>query len=182
MIKSTKTLFTISILLLCSALQAQGSGHGQEKNYIGLTYLQAYYKESAAHFNNSLLGVKFGTNFSENFGAELFAAGAVNQANFYVGSTLISANVRSAYGAHLRARTTPSNGFSGYLKAGFANGVVAASSRFGTGWASGTSLSYGAGVEFDIGKSSFLQLDYGLYYSNANVTVTAPSLTFGFRF
>lgn len=175
--KSSKKFLAITPLLLLPL-----TSQAEEKTYMGLTYLQAYYKETGANFNNSLLGIRIGSNFSDNIGAEFFAAGSVNNASFYYGSTYITSQVQNAYGAHIKLRTTPSNGFSGYVRLGVVHGTVSASSAYASGWASGTSGSYGAGVEFDMGKSAFLQLDYSSYYTNSDVTVSGPSITIGTRF
>jgi len=152
------------LLLLFSALGS--AAWSASETYIGVSYLQGYYRETAANFNNSLVGVRVGENVSENVGAEFFAATSANQANFYVGSTYVQAKVNNAYGGHIRLRTTPSNGLFGYVRLGVAHGTVSASTRYGSGWTSGTSASYGAGLEFDLSPKMFVQLDYSSYYSN----------------
>jgi hypothetical protein len=69
-----------------------------------------------------------------------------------------------------------------YGRLGFTKGEISASTPYSTAYASDTGLSYGGGVRFNFGKSSYMTIDYTSFYNSSGTSVTAPSLSFGSTF
>ncbi|NDE11543.1 MAG: hypothetical protein EBZ95_13440, partial [Chitinophagia bacterium] len=76
--------------------------------------------------------------------------------------------------------------FAIYAKAGATNGTVSASASFGgnfaSAFASGTSPSFGAGVQANISKETYASLEYMSYYNRNSVTIAGPSINVGYKF
>lgn len=179
-----KNSIAVSILLSTAIL---GSSHAQEQStYIQIGALAANYSEPLASFRNGMAAVTFGRKFDQNLSVEAMAATAINEASGRWGNVSVTAKVSNAVGVYAKAQTTPSNGLSLYGKAGFTHGTVSASARVAgysaSSWSSATSPSYGLGAQYDFSPNSYVVFDYMSYYSKGSVTISGPSVSYGFRF
>jgi len=178
-----KLAFLLSSFFLISTAQAQSD---DEKNYMEAVVLRAYYKESGFNFYHGMGGIRFGHKFDKNFSVEGLAATALATPSGYIGSVYVTAKVSNAFGVYAKVQSDPSNGYSVYGKAGATNGTVTASAYVSgysaTAWSSGTSASYGGGVQIDTAKNQYVGIDYMSYYSKNGVTISGPSVNFGWKF
>ena len=163
------------------------STYAQEKKkdsgfYAEVGYMQAYYSESVASFNNGMAALKAGYNIDKNYAIEGLIAGNTGSASFNIGTTAVTAQVQNAYGLYGKGTVELTEAVGLYAKAGFTNGTVSASSRFGSGYSSGTSLSYGAGIQASFNKDVYATLDYMSYYNKDGISITGPSISLGYKF
>lgn len=180
--KILATVFVSCSVLFSSQAFCQNDGGFKPGGYGSIGLMQAYYKENAFNFNNSMAALNLGYQINPNFAVEGVAAAAVNNANFYVGSTSITAKVGSAYGAYAKIILPATENFAFFARLGATHGNASASSRYGSAWAGGTSSSFGVGAQFNLTKDMFGQVDYMSYYRNADVSVSGPSVSIGARF
>ena len=163
------------------------STYAQEKKkdsgfYAEVGYMQAYYSESVASFNNGMVALKPGYNINKNFAVEGLIAGNTGNANFNIGTTAFTAKVQNAYGLYGKGTVELNETVELYAKAGFTNGTVSASTRFGSGYSSGTSVSYGAGIQVNLTKDVYTNLDYMSYYNKDGISIIGPSINLGYKF
>ena len=171
------SLISIGITNTFAQTQKKDSGF-----YAEVGYMQAYYSESVASFNNGMAALKAGYNIDKNYAIEGLIAGNTGSASFFIGSTSVTAQVQNAYGLYGKGTVELTETVGLYAKAGFTNGTVSASSRFGSGYSSGTSLSYGAGIQASFNKDVYATLDYMSYYNRDGVSITGPSISLGYKF
>jgi outer membrane immunogenic protein len=171
------SLISIGITNTFAQTQKKDSGF-----YAELGYMQASYSESVASFNNGMAALKAGYNIDKNFAIEGLIAGNTGSASFNIGTTAVTAQVQSAYGLYGKGTVELNETVGLYAKAGFTNGTVSASSRFGSGYSSGTSASYGAGIQANLTKDVYANLDYMSYYNKDGISITGPSISFGYKF
>jgi hypothetical protein len=154
--------------------------------YAQLGLAQAYYKESSGNFNNSMGALMAGYNINKYIAAEVMAAGNLNSANFQSGNVIYNAKVSSAYGGYAKFSLPVNDDFSLFARIGATNATLQATGTNGTrsasAWSSGTDYSYGAGAQFNFTKDVYGQVDYMSYYNKSSVTVTAPSISVGYKF
>lgn len=178
-----KKLLVAALLTVAgTSAMAQAQANKESGFYAEFGLAQAYYKEPAANFNNTLGVLKAGYSINKYVAAEVMAAGALNSANFNIGSTNVNAKVSSAYGAYGKFSLPIEDKFSLFVRLGVTSATVDASSRYGSAWSSGSDFSYGAGAQFNFTKDVYGQVDYMSYYNKNNITVQAPSISIGYKF
>ena len=109
-------------------------------------------------------------------------AGNLNSANGNVGGVNLTAQVQNAYGAYLKASIGVTDTLSLYAKAGGTSGTVCASTIYGSAWSSGTSPSFGVGIQANITNDIYTTLDYMSYYNRNGTTISGPSISVGYKF
>jgi hypothetical protein len=176
----TKIIVMFAITSSCALAQTQSAK--ETGFYAELGLAQAYYTEPGANFNNSMAVGKLGYSINKYVAAEVMSAFSLNSANFYYGTTYINAKVSSAYGGYGKFSLPINEDASLFLRVGVTNVTVNASSRYGRAHSSGTDLSYGGGFQVKFAKDYYAQADYMSYYDNNGITVTAPSISVGFKF
>ena len=178
-------------ILLAALLSAITTGAFAQANkesgfYAELGLAQAYYKEPAANFNNSMGVLKAGYNINKYIAAEVMAAGNLNSANFNIRNINYNAKVSSAYGGYAKFSLPVNNDFSLFARVGVTSATVDATASNGSAsasaWSSGSDFSYGAGAQFNFTKDIYGQVDYMSYYNKNNITVQAPSISVGYKF
>ncbi len=178
-----KCILLISSLMLASTAQAQTD---DEKNYLEGVVLRVYFKEPGFNFYHGMGGIRFGHKFDKNFAIEGLAVSALGTPAGYIGSVYVTSKVSHAYGVYAKVQSDPSNGYSVYGKVGATSGTVTASAYVSgysaTAWSSGTSSSYGGGVQIDTAKNQYVGFDYMSYYSKNGATISGPSVNFGWKF
>ena len=179
--KKISTLALMSLLGSFFAV-AQAQTTRETGFYTELGAAQAYYRESAGNFNNTMGVFKAGYDINKYVAAEVMAAGNLNSANFYVGSTYVNAKISSAYGGYGKFQLPVNEQFSFFVRLGVTSSTATYSTRWGSGWASGTDFSYGGGAQFNFTKNVYGQVDYMSYYNKNNVTAVAPSISVGYKF
>ncbi len=183
-----KKKIIVATLLSCVAASAIAQVNTTKESgvYVELGVIQANYNEPTFQFNNAMGALKAGYNFNKNFAVEGMYAGNLNSANGYVGVVSVTAQVQSAYGAYGKASLDINDMFSIYAKAGATNGTVSATATYGgawaSAWASGTSPSFGVGVQAKINNDIYTSLDYMSYYNRNGVSIAGPSVSVGYKF
>jgi hypothetical protein len=173
-----------------TGLLAQSSSVASKETgfYAELGFAQAYYSESndAYNFNNSMAVLKAGYSINKYIAVEVMGAGNLSTANFNVGSTRFSAKVSDAYGGYGKFSLPVNDDLSFFVRLGVTSATVSATasngSRTASAWSSGSDFSYGGGVQFNFTKEIYGQIDYMSYYNKNNITVTAPSISIGYKF
>lgn len=150
--------------------------------YAELGIVQAYYKEPTANFNNTMGSLALGYSINKYASFEIMGAGALNDASFNIGSTRINAKTSSAFGAYAKGTLPLDDKFGLFVKIGATNGTVTASTAYGSAWTSGTSFSYGGGVQVNFNKNVYGIVQYMSYYDKNSVTLVAPSIGIGYKF
>jgi len=182
-----KNLSNLVFILLFSLtavnVNAQNQTNKETGFYAELGLAQAYYTEPNVNFNHSMGVGKLGYNINKNTAFEVMAAGNINSVNFYYGSTYI-ANVKidSAYGAYGKFSLPLNEDVSLFVRTRVTNASITASTRYGKYFTSGSSLSYGAGAQFNFTKAIYGQVDYMSYYNRNDISVTVPSVSVGYKF
>ena len=186
MFKKKKLVVAALLSLATSVAMAQAQTKKEDGFYAELGFAQAYYTEPAANFNNAMGVLKGGYNINKYIAAEVMVAGNLNDAVFYSGSTRFGASVTSAYGAYGKFSLPVNEDFSLFARVGVTNARIDVSATNGTrsasAWASGSDLSYGGGAQFNFTKNIYGQVDYMSYYDKSGVTVSAPSISIGYKF
>jgi opacity protein-like surface antigen len=156
----------------------------QEKSgfYTEFGVMQAYYKEPTANFNNAMAAITLGYSINKNIAVEVMGATSIGEANFNIGSTRINAKTSGATGAYVKGSLPVDNSFEVFAKAGVTNGKVEASSAYGSAWSSGSSFSYGAGMQFNFTKDVYATAQYMSYYDRKGISITGPSVSVGYKF
>jgi len=175
------------IILLGTALGLSVFGIGaqaQEKTgfYTELGFLQAHYSEPGANFNNTMAALTLGYSINKNIAVEVMGATSTGDASFNYGGTQIKAKTSGATGLYLKASLPIDNSFEVFAKAGVTNGKVEASSAYGSAWTSGSSFSYGAGIQYNFTKDIYATAQYMSYYDKEGVTLNGPAVSVGYKF
>jgi hypothetical protein len=173
----SKKLIPIFAAFFVTAASAQSGS-----SYAEIGGIYARYDEPGAWFTSAVGNVKLGYNINENLAVEAMVGRSLADTNFYVGSTLISARIDSMVSGFLKVKAPLSSSTEVFGRFGFTNGKISANSRFGSGWASGTSASYGGGIQFNTTPTSYFNIDYMSYYSGSGVTVNGMGANVGFKF
>jgi hypothetical protein len=181
-----KKLLAVTLLSIVSANVMAQSNNKETGPYVELGLIQANYNEPALSFNHAMGSLKAGYNINKNFAVEGMYAGNLNSSSGYIGAVYVTAQVQNAYGIYGKAKLDLNDTFAIYVKAGATNGTVSASASsggsFASAWSSGTSPSFGAGVQANISKDIYASLDYLSYYSRNGVTIAGPSINVGYKF
>ena len=181
-----KKRILVAAILAVATTSSFAQANKESGFYAELGLAQAYYKEPTANFNNSMGVLKAGYNINKYVAAEVMAAGNLNTATFYSGATRIEAKVSSAYGGYGKFSLPVNEDFSLFVRLGVTSATVSATatngSRYASAWSSGSDFSYGAGAQFNFTKDIYGQVDYMSYYNKNNITVTAPSISVGYKF
>lgn len=179
-----KKAVIVASLLSCaiSSAMAQSSQKKESGPYVEAGFMQAYYKDDSVSFTNGLAALKAGYNFNKNLALEGMIGGNINSANFYYRTTNITAQVQNAYGIYGKGTVEINDTVSLYARVGATNGTVTGSSSYGSAWTSGTSPSYGVGIQANINNDVYVSLDYMSYYNREGVSITGPSLNAGYKF
>lgn len=182
-----KKLVVAALLSLATTVSmAQAQTKKDDGFYAELGYAQAYYTEPGANFNHAMGVLKGGYNINKYIAAEVMVAGNLNDAVFYSGSTRIVASVSNAYGAYGKFSLPVNEDFSLFARVGVTNARVDATatngSRSASAWSSGSDFSYGGGAQFNFTKNIYGQVDYMSYYDKNGITVSAPSISVGYKF
>lgn len=170
----------IALALLASIGSAQAND--QTGAYVETVVTYARYEEPSIWFTNGVGALRLGYNFSSNFAVEVMGGTSLSSTNFNVGSTAVSAKFDSLGAAYLKAKAPVNDQFSFFGKLGVASGKVSASSAYGSGWVSGTDISYGVGMQIKVANKVYLTTDYTSYYSKNSVSITGLSAGVGFEF
>jgi hypothetical protein len=173
----SKKLIPIFAAFFVTAASAQSGS-----SYAEIGGIYARYDEPGAWFTSAVGNVKLGYNINENLAVEALVGRSLADTNFYVGSTLISARIDSMVSGFLKVKAPLSSSTEVFGRFGFTNGKISANSRFGSGWASGTSASYGGGIQFNTTPTSYWNIDYMSYYSGSGITVNGMGANVGFKF
>jgi hypothetical protein len=181
-----KKILLVSLLSSAVTGVMAQSDNKESGFYVEAGLIQAYYKEPSLNFNNAMGSLKGGYNIDKNFAIEGMYAGNLNSSSGYVGAVYVTAQVQNAYGIYGKAKIDLNDIFAIYAKAGATNGTVSASASFGgnfaSAFASGTSPSFGAGVQANISKETYASLEYMSYYNRNSVTIAGPSINVGYKF
>ena len=175
-------LLAVSLLSIVSANVMAQTNNKESGIYVEIGAMQAYYKDPLINFNHTMGALKAGYNINKNFAIEGMYAGNLNSATGYVGSTAVTAQVQSAYGLYGKGTIPLTDNVSLYAKIGATNGTVTASTAYASAWSSGTSPSFGAGVQLNINKDIYASLDYMSYYNRDGISITGPSINLGYKF
>jgi hypothetical protein len=176
----TRIIVAFAITSSCALAQTQSAK--ETGFYAELGLAQAYYTEPSVNFNHSMAVGKIGYNINKYVAAEVMSAFNLNSANFYYGTTYINAKVSSAYGGYGKFSLPVNENASFFLRVGVTNATVNASSRYGRAYSSGSDFSYGGGFQVNFAKDYYAQADYMSYYDKNGITVSAPSVSIGFKF
>jgi hypothetical protein len=167
---------------LATALVATVAGAQTSSSYVEVGGVYARYDEPGAWFTSGVGNVKLGVSLSESLAIEAMAGKSLGDTNFYYGRTPISARIDSMVSGFVKFKAPASHDVDVFARLGFTRGQVSANTPFGSGWASGTSFSYGAGLQFNTSSTSYMNLDYMSYFSGSGVTVNGMGLNFGVKF
>lgn len=178
-----KKIALVSAVVVLSALgtgaQAQEAKTGF---YTELGLIQAYYSEPGANFNNTMAALILGYSINKNLAVEVMGATSVADANFYHGSTRINAKTSGATGLYVKGSLPVDKSFEVFAKVGGTNGKVEASSAYGSAWSSGTSFSYGGGIQFNFTDSVYATAQYMSYYDRKGISINGPAVSVGYKF
>jgi hypothetical protein len=181
----SKVLAT-TLILAFSAISHANAENINNNNYMEAVVLRAYYKEPSVNFYHGMLGIRYGRYITDNFSVEGLAATNITTPHAYFGSVYVTAKVSSAYGLYLKGQAKVSDNAFIYGKIGYTNGTVSASAYVNgysaSAWSSGTSPSFGGGMQFDIAKNQYLGIDYMSYYDKKGITISGPAVNYGVKF
>ena len=175
-----KKIFTaISLGLVITGASAQAQ---KSNGYVEIGGIYARYQETGGWFTSAVGNAKVGVNINDNISLEAIVGTSLYDTNFYVGRTLVSARIDSLFGGYVKGKVPISPNADIFGRFGVAQGQVSASSAYGSGWASGTGLSYGGGLQFKLDNSSYVAIDYMSYYNKSGTSATGLGLNYGFNF
>ncbi len=166
----------VAALFVTTASAQNGAAYAE----IGGVY--ARYSEPAAWFTSGVANLKLGYNINENFAIEGMVGRSLVDTNFYAGSTRVSARIDNMISGYVKVKAPLSQNAEIFGRFGFTNGSISANTRFGSGWVSGSSASYGGGVQFNTSTNTYFTLDYMSYYNGNGVSVTGAGANIGFKF
>lgn len=170
------------LALLIAGLSSTAFAQANDQFYVEVGYGAIKYTEPGAWAEPGVGVVRLGMNIDKNLSGELMYGGTVNDANFYVGSTRVTFRYDSIYGAYLKGKLEVSPFVEVFGRVGVTGADVSASVPGYAITASGSDVSYGAGVQFNFSKTAYGQIDYMSYYNKGGASVKGPSASVGFRF
>jgi hypothetical protein len=170
-------LIPIAAALVVTAASAQSGNTYAE---IGGVY--ARYEEPGAWFTSGVVNVKLGVNLNESVAIEAMVGKSLSDTNFYAGNTRVSARIDSMVSGFVKLKAPLSRDVDIFGRLGYTQGKISANSRFGSGWSSGSSVSYGGGLQFNTSATSYVNLDYMSYFSGSGVTVNGIGANVGMKF
>ena len=184
--KLVMILAVASTFISTQSFAADTSAANENNGYAQIGITRARTEDSGLAFIHPVATATVGYNFNKNFAGEVMAGTSVSDDTSYYGSVRVTSSIDSVFGAYLKAKTeiTPDLAIFarvGVLRANISatgsNGFVSASSS-----ASDTSLSFGAGLEYNFTKSIYGQVDYMSLYNKSGTSSQGPSVSLGFNF
>jgi opacity protein-like surface antigen len=175
-----------STLISTQSFAADTSTAGENNGYAQIGITRARTEDSGLVFIHPVATATVGYNFNKNFAGEVMAGTSVSDDTSYYGVARITSSIDSVFGAYLKAKTEITPDLSIFARVGVlranisatgSNGFVSASSS-----ASDTSLSFGAGLEYNFTKTIYGQVDYMSLYNKSGTSSQGPSVSLGFNF
>lgn len=146
--------------------------------YIELGVSSIRYEGGGAWAQPGLANLKLGFNANKNISFELLGATTINEA--HVGA--VSFRVDSLFGLYLKAKTDLTENLDIFGRFGVARNNVSVSGPGGYAWAYDTSVSFGAGLDYNFTKNFYGQIDYMSYYMKDGTSAFGPSVSLGVKF
>ena len=168
----------IAIVIASGALSA----NAQDKSYFEIGIANAKFNEPDIWFTSPVAFIKWGVNINDTLATELQIGKSIQDTNFRAYNVPFTARLDSMIGGYFVGSAPLDEKVSLYGRLGFTKGEISASNAYASSNASDTGLSYGGGVRFNFGKSSYMTIDYTSFYNSSGTSVTAPSLSFGSTF
>ena len=173
-----------------------GSASAQKKfesnSYLDFGYSMMTYSEGSTSLKPTGIRAIYGQNTAENFGWEALLGLGMNEDAIAYPRATIGVKISSVLGVYAKGYVKPSDSFELFGRLGFANmsrtgscapsatctaaGVAASQTD------SGNSISYGAGVKFEVSKNISIIADYMSYYNRSDISVNATTLGVSYGF
>ena len=152
------------------------------KVYVEGGLIYGRYSQPSGWFTSAIGNIKLGYQLNDNLAVEGMLANSISDTTFYVGSTQVNARVSNAYGIYVKPSIPLQSNFNIFARIGFTHATISANTYWGSGWASGTGLSYGAGAKYYPTDQAYIQLDYMSYYDKDGIQLTGPGMSLGINF
>ena len=172
-----KKLIPLAAVFAVTAASAQAGS-----TYAEIGGIYARYEDSGVWFTSGVGNVKLGVNLSEHVAVEGMVGKSLADTTFYYGGTRVTARIDSMLSGFVKVKSQLSQDVDLFARLGFTQGRISANTRFGSGWMSGSSVSYGAGLQFNTSSTSYLNVDYMSYYSGSGITVNGLGVNLGVKF
>jgi hypothetical protein len=165
-----KTIAIWILLVISNSAFADNS----DFSYIETAIALPQYTEPGYYFTPVVGVVRIGANLNKNIALETMIGTTISNAT----SGRFTLRYDSVYGAYLKAKSA--SGIFG--KIGFASANASVSGYGAYAVASGSSASYGIGIQLDLPDATYFVIDYMSYYSAQGITVSGPSAGIGVTF
>jgi outer membrane autotransporter protein len=178
---SYKTLIFLAFAICMGSASAQKKF--DQNSYFELGYSTMAYSDTSANLKPTGIRGIYGQNTSQNLGWEGLLGLGMNEDTATFTRGTVGLKIGTVLGLYGKAYLKPSDSFEIFGRLGYANvsrdttcapiaNCTAASAKD-----TGSSISYGAGVKFEVSKNISIIGDYMSYYNRDSISINAT--TFG---
>lgn len=150
--------------------------------YAEVGYLAATYKEPGLKLSPAALRIMGGVDLHPNYGVEGLLGFNVKAGTGTSGGSQVEVKLTTLAGVYGKAKLDLSPDVELIARGGYA--WVNRGSKVGATTSSdaGGSLSYGAGINYRLSKTTTLGVDYMSYYNRSDISITGFTVSAGMRF
>ena len=178
----------IAVLVATCSISAFAQKKPESTSYLDIGYSTLAYSDSTFNFKPTGIRAVYGKNTSENFGWEGLLGLGINEDTATFSSASLGLKIGTVVGVYGKGFMKPSDSFEIFGRLGFASVSRELSctpvARCATSSAkdTGNSISYGAGLKFEITKNVSIGGDYMSYYNREGVSINATTIGVSFGF
>lgn len=125
---------------------------------------------------------RLGTEFTENFSAEIRVGTGIDDDTVNVLGTPVKLELNHFYGAYLRGTLPVTDTFYPYAVVGFTRAELEAKASGVSDSDSGSDVSFGLGADIRLTSNTDLNLEYMNYYDKDDLAIDGFSVGFTYRF
>jgi opacity protein-like surface antigen len=178
----------LALFLAISSISALAQKKQESNSYFDIGYSTFAYSDSSFNFKPTGIRAVYGKNTSENLGWEGLLGIGMNEDTATFSSASLGLKIGTVLGVYAKGFIKPSDSFEIFGRLGYASVSRELSctpvARCVTSSAkdTGNSISYGAGLKFDISKNVSIGGDYMSYYNREGISINATSIGVSFGF
>ena len=171
-----------AVALLCLAAFAASAQTAPSKLYGEIGYTLLDYKESGYSADPGILRAVIGAEVHPNVNLEGMVGMGITDGSTRVGSITVKSEVDQFWGFYVKPKVALTPDIELFGRLGFASSKISASVPGFSLSDSGSSVSYGIGMNFKVSQSTSLNADYMSYYSKDGVKANGFTVGLGLKF
>lgn len=183
----SKKLLALLVVATCST-SAFAQKKSDSSSYFDIGYSTMTYTDPTASLKPTGIRAVYGKNTSENFGWEGLLGLGMNEDSARFTSATVGLKIGTILGLYGKGHIKPSESFEIFGRLGYASVsrdatcTPVASCTTASAKETGNSISYGAGLRYEITKNISISGDYMSYYNRESISINATTIGVSFGF